>query len=61
MIGDFDLFYKVTEANKGKCLSSRYLSTYNLYSLHINIADLYDETQGHIQKCHEPTICIASI
>ena len=35
-MGDLDLFYKATEANKENRLSSRYLHTYKLYYFHIN-------------------------
>ena len=35
-------YFKVTEANKGIRLSSRYLHTYTLYYFHINISDPYN-------------------
>ena len=47
-MGDLDLFFKVTEANKGKSLSSRYIHTYSLYYFHINTSDSYDETQDQV-------------
>ena len=49
-MGDPDLFFKVTEANKGKSLSSRYLHTYSLYYLHINTSESYNETQDEVQR-----------
>ena len=44
-IGDLDLSVKVTEADKGKEVSSRYLNTDNMYCFHNNTSDPYDETQ----------------
>ena len=45
MMCDLDLFFKVTEADKGKKLSSWYLHIYNMYCFHIYTTDPYDETQ----------------
>ena len=49
-MGDLDLFFNVTEANKVKSLSSRYLHTYNFHYFHINTCDPYDETKGQVQR-----------
>ena len=49
-MADLDLFFKVTEANKGKKLASQYLHTYNLYYFHTNTSDPYDEMQGQVQR-----------
>ena len=42
------IFYKVTEANKGKSFSSRYLHTYNLCYILLPVitGDPYDQTQN---------------
>ena len=47
-MGDLDLFFQVTEDNKGKSLSSRYLHTYYLYYFRINTSDSYDGNQGQL-------------
>ena len=44
---DLDIFVKVSEADKLKILSWRYLHTYNMYNVycsHINTSDPYEET-----------------
>ena len=43
-------YFSRSQANKGKCLSSRYLHIYNFYYFHINTSDPYDETQGPSSK-----------
>ena len=46
---DNDVFFKVTEANKGKRLSSLYFHSCYLYYFHIITSDPYDGTQGQAQ------------
>ena len=58
---DLDLFFKVTDANKGKSLSSLYLHTYSLYYFNINTSDSYDETEGQVLRWVTFTYCSRSL
>ena len=49
-MGYFDLYFNVIKANKEKSLSSWYSHICNLYYIHNNTSDSYDETQRQVQR-----------